>query len=144
METQEKETKSIRRKKSERNFRPTRQRERREEGGVNYTKARLKSLRSAPRKVRLLADQIRGKSVQDALQILDFSPRGAAEAVYKLVKSAMHNAENEGLNVDTLRVSEIWVDGGPILKRFMPRAMGRASRINKRTSHVTVILKEEE
>lgn len=133
-----------RKKKRDRSPRQTRQRLRREDGSLPYSRARLNFLRMAPRKVRMVADQIRGQNVEKAIQALIFSHRSAAEPVLRLLNSAIANAENEGLDSDSLRISEIWVDGGPILKRFMPRAMGRASRINKRTSHVTLILKEEE
>jgi large subunit ribosomal protein L22 len=88
-------------------------------------------------------DQIRGKSVEEATHLLMYSQRGVAKPLLHLLKSAIANADVEGLNTDALVVSEAWVDGGPILKRFMPRAMGRASRINKRTSQVTLILREE-
>jgi large subunit ribosomal protein L22 len=102
--------------------------------------------RIAPRKARLVADQIRGKGVNDAYAILQFSKKGAAEPVSKTLRSAVANAqykaqdEGDVLDVDELIVSEIFVDEGPTMKRFRPRAQGRASRINKRTSHITVVV----
>ena len=107
-------------------------------------RAKLSYLRVAPRKARLVVDQVRGKLVGEAENILTFSERAVAKNVLKLLKSAVANADMKGLDVDSLRVAEIWVDGGPIIKRFRPRAMGRASRIHKRTSHITLVLSEEE
>ncbi len=107
-------------------------------------KAKLKYLRSAPRKVRLVADMVRGKNVEDAINVLNFSPRKVALPIAKLIHSAVANAEeNGGIDVDILYVKKIHVDEGPTMKRFMPRAMGRATRINKRTSHVTLVLDEQ-
>ena len=106
-------------------------------------KATLKYLRSTARKTRLVVDMVRGKRVEDAINILNFSPRKAALPVAKLIHSAVANAEERGeVDVDTLYVKKIFVDEGPTMKRFMPRAMGRATRINKRTSHITVVLDE--
>ena len=106
-------------------------------------KSKLKYLRMAPRKVRLVADLVRGKRVEEALNALRFMPRAASLPVKKLIESAVANAENNhGLDIDTLWVREIWVDEGPTLKRFRPRAQGRAFRINKKTSHVSVVLAE--
>jgi large subunit ribosomal protein L22 len=136
-------TKENRKKKKERSLRNKRRKEREEAGGkLSYATARLKFLRVAPRKTRLVVDQIRGQDVSKALHLLEFSPRDVARPVKTLLSSAYANAEVEGLDVDDLYVAEAWVDGGPILKRFMPRAMGRASRIYKRTSHVTLVLRE--
>jgi len=132
-----------RNKKKVRSPRKVRQAMRQENGKLDFARARLKFMRVAPRKARLVVDQIRGKSVDEATSLLLFSQRGVAKPLLHLLKSAIANADVEGLNTDALVVSEAWVDGGPILKRFMPRAMGRASRINKRTSHVTLILREE-
>ncbi len=102
---------------------------------------KLKFLRIAPRKVRLVADLIRGKSVQEAEEILRFTPKGASKPVLKLLKSVISNAENNfSLERNNLYISEIRVDGGPILKRWRPRAMGSANQIQKKTSHVTLIL----
>ncbi len=105
--------------------------------------AKLKYLRVAPRKVRLVADLVRGKQVEDAINTLNFCQRRAAQPVAKLLQSAVASADEKGdLDIDTLFVKRIMVDEGPTLRRFMPRAMGRATRINKRTSHVTIVLEE--
>jgi ribosomal protein L22 len=95
----------------------------------------------APRKARLIADQVRGLHIEKARALLRFSPRGAAEDIHKLINSAAANAENNhDLIADEMRVSSITVDEGPTLRRFRPRAMGRATPINKRTSHIAVAL----
>lgn len=105
--------------------------------------ASLKLLRMAPRKVRLVADLVRGRGVEEALKTLRFTQRAASRPLKKLIESAVANAENNhGLDIDTLWVREIRVDEGPTLKRFMPRAQGRAFRIRKKTSHVSVVLAE--
>ena len=106
------------------------------------TTATLRHLRQSPQKVRLLADLIRGKKVEDASTILDLSPRKAAKSLGKLLKSAIANAESrdDAVDVDRLYVSEVQVNGGPSLKRIQPQPMGRAFRILKRTSHVTIKL----
>lgn len=97
--------------------------------------------RISPQKARLVADQIRGKSVDQALEILTFSNKKAAVLVKKILESAIANAEhNEGADVDDLSVAKIFVDEGPIMKRIMPRAKGRADRILKRSSHITVVV----
>ena len=104
-------------------------------------KARARFLRVAPRKVRKVADLIRGKNVQQALDILQFTPKGSSKRLAKLLKSAVSNADQKpGVNIDKLFVSDVHVDGGPSIKRFRPRAMGRATGILKRTSHVTLTL----
>ena len=106
--------------------------------------AKLKFARLSARKARLVADMVRGKQVQDALTMLRFSPQKAAGIVSGVVQSAVANAEQKGVSdVDRLFVKTIFVDQGPALKRFIPRAMGRASRIRKPTSHITVILDEK-
>jgi len=98
-----------------------------------------------PRKARLMVDLIRGKHIEEAAAILRFSPRAAAEVVGKVLDSAVANAEkNHKIKPDTLFVSEAYVNEGPTLKRWRPRAMGRASRVNKRTSHITVVVKQRE
>lgn len=103
--------------------------------------ATARFVRMSPRKLRLVADMVRGKSVADARVILSFSTRAGAGVVDKLIASAVANAENNhDLSSDDLYISSMFVNGGPVLKRFRPRAMGRASRIRKRTSHVTVEL----
>ena len=104
--------------------------------------ARHRYLQTSPQKVRLVADQIRGKGVQDAANILQLSKKAAALPLRKLLQSAISNAENldDQLDVDRLYVKEIFVDGGPTLKRIRPQPMGRAFRILKRQSHVTIKL----
>lgn len=103
--------------------------------------ATARFVRMSPRKLRLVADMVRGKDVADARVILSFSTRAGAGVVDKLIASAVANAENNhDLSSDDLYISSMFVNGGPVLKRFRPRAMGRASRIRKRTSHVTVEL----
>ena len=102
-----------------------------------------KYIRISPRKVRSVANELRGKSVREALGILKFTPRKAAGYLAKTVASAASNAEaNNNMNKDALFVSEIYIDEGPTLKRFRLRARGSADRILKRTSHITVIVKE--
>jgi len=108
-------------------------------------KAVARYVRVSPRKARLLVDLIRGKSIADAQAILKFSPRAAAEVVEKVLNSAVANAErNLHVKADDLFVGSTFVDEGPTLKRIQPRAMGRAFRINKRTSHITVVVKQRE
>ena len=109
------------------------------------TKASAKYIRISPRKARLVVDLIRGRDVADAQQILDYSPKAAARVVGKILNSAIANAEhNNKLDPDELYVCRAYVDEGPTLKRFRPRAMGRATPINKRTSHITLVLDERE
>ena len=104
-------------------------------------KAKARYVRIAPRKARLIADQVRGMHIEKARALLQFSPRGAAHDIHKLINSAAANAENNhDLIGDEMRVSSITVDEGPTLRRFRPRAMGRATPINKRTSHIAVAL----
>jgi len=108
-------------------------------------RARASYVRVAPRKARLVADQVRGMPLEDALTLLRFSPRGAAQDIAKLISSAAANAENNhDLVADDLLVSDITVDEGPTLRRYRPRALGRATRINKRTSHIKVALTPED
>ncbi len=107
------------------------------------SQARLRYLRIAPRKVRLVADLVRGKAVGQALAILKYTPKAASKPVEKLLRSAIANAEDVSkgqVDVDKLKVKSICVDQGPILRRFIARAQGRATRVNKKTSHVTVVL----
>lgn len=109
------------------------------------TSATLKFTRLSPQKARLVADQIRGKSVDQALNILAFSNKKAAAVVKKVLESAIANAEhNDGADIDELKVTEIFVNQGPTLKRLRPRARGRADRILKPTSHLTVTVAEAE
>jgi ribosomal protein L22 len=104
-------------------------------------KAKARYVRIAPRKARLIADQVRGLHIEKARALLQFSPRGAAHDIQKLINSAAANAENNhDLIADEMRVASITVDEGPTLRRFRPRAMGRATPINKRTSHIAVAL----
>jgi|SRR6188472_2029671 len=104
-------------------------------------KASARYVRIAPRKARLIADQVRGMHIEKARALLQFSPRGAAQPIHKLIDSAAANAENNhDLVGDEMRVASITVDEGPTLRRFRPRAMGRATPINKRTSHIRVAL----
>jgi large subunit ribosomal protein L22 len=108
-------------------------------------KAVVRFSRIAPRKARQVIDMIRGKKVGDAQTILKFTPRFAAEIISKVLNSAIANAENNHkMNRDNLYVSEAYVDQGPTMKRFMPRAQGRASAIHKRTSHITIVVAEKE
>ena len=100
-------------------------------------------VRISPRKARLVTELIKGKPVEEALTILRFVPKKAARLVDKTLRSALANAEqNPNIDVDTLYIKRIFVDGGPTMKRWRPRAMGRATKIIKRTSHITVILDE--
>ena len=102
--------------------------------------ARARYIRISPSKVRIVLDVVRGKSVNEALAMLEAIPNASAEVTHKLIKSAAANAEVKGLSRADLYVAEIFADGGPILKRMNPVSKGRAHRINKRTSHITVIL----
>ena len=114
------------------------------EGRVSV-RAQAKYVRCAPRKARLVVDHIRGKSVDDARAILATTPRAAARDVLKLLDSAVANAENNHeLVADELQIKKVFVDEGPTLKRFQPRAQGRATRIRKRTSHMTILLTTKE
>jgi ribosomal protein L22 len=108
-------------------------------------RARARYVRVAPRKARLIADQVRGLPLEDARTLLRFSARGPARDIAKLIDSAASNAENNhDLVADDLLVSDIHVDEGPTLRRYRPRALGRATRINKRTSHIAVALTPED
>jgi large subunit ribosomal protein L22 len=103
------------------------------------TVAKHRFARISPQKARLVADQIRGKKVGLALQILEFSPKKAADLIKKVLESAIANAEhNDGADVDELRVAAVMVDEGPTMKRFHARAKGRGTQIIKRSSHITV------
>ena len=107
------------------------------------TQAVAKYLRSSPRKMRLSADLVRGKKVEEALNILSAVPKAGARDVSQVVRSALANArQNKSIDVDTLFIKTIYVNQGPTLKRFRPRPMGRAGRIRKRTCHITVVLSE--
>ncbi len=108
-------------------------------------RAYLKHVRISPRKVQIACDLIRGKDVAAAAAILMNTPKAASEHLLKLLRSAAANAENNfEMDPAKLYVAQVYVTGGPIMKRVQPRAQGRAFRINKRTSHVTMVLKEKE
>ena len=108
-------------------------------------KAVAKFIRIPPRKARLIMNQVRGKKVEDALNALSFAPQKGAFLVRKLISSAVANAENNfDMDVDSLYIKALYADEGPTLKRFRPRAMGRATKIRKRTSHLTVVLDQKE
>jgi large subunit ribosomal protein L22 len=107
-------------------------------------KAVARTVRIAPRKARLVMDLIRGKQVGEAVAILKLTPKAASPVIEKVLKSAIANAEhNFEMDANSLVVSEAYVNEGPTLKRFRPRAMGRASQINKRTSHITIVVSEK-
>ena len=117
----------------------------RDEQGIVVVRAQAKYVRCAPRKARLVVDHIRGKTVDDARAILLHTPRAAAQDVLKLLESAVANAENNHeLDAEDLVVRKVYVDEGPTLKRYRPRALGRATRIRKRTSHMTIQLSPKE
>jgi ribosomal protein L22 len=121
---------------------PSRRRRRGADSGeLPVVRATAKYVRVAPRKARLIADQVRGMHIEQARALLAFSPRGAAEDIHKLINSAAANAENNhDLIGDEMKITSITVDEGPTLRRFRPRALGRATPINKRTSHIAVAL----
>lgn len=103
--------------------------------------ANLRFARISPQKCRLVADQVRGMPVEQALELLAFSPKKGATIIKKVLNSAIANAEhNEGADIDELSVTKIFIDQGPTMKRIMPRAKGRADRIIKRTSHITLVV----
>ncbi|MBM9614634.1 50S ribosomal protein L22 [Desulfobulbus rhabdoformis] len=107
------------------------------------TKAVAKYIRISPQKARLVADVVRGMKADTAVTTLRFMPKKAAQIIRKVLESAVANADQrDSVDVDSLYVKEIMVDGGPMLKRFRPRAQGRATRILKRTSHITVVVDE--
>lgn len=107
-------------------------------------KAHANNVRVAPRKVKLVIDLIRGKQVGEAIAILRHTPKAASPVVEKLLNSAIANAEhNYQMDVNKLVVEQVYANEGPTMKRFRPRAMGRASRINKRTSHITIVVSEK-
>ncbi|TDM40534.1 50S ribosomal protein L22 [Macrococcoides goetzii] len=109
------------------------------------SKAVARTIRIAPRKVRLVLDLIRGKEVAEAIAILKLTNKASSPVVEKLLMSALANAEhNYDMNIDTLIVKEAYANEGPTLKRFRPRAQGRASAINKRTSHITIVVGDKE
>jgi len=106
-------------------------------------RAKLRFARMGPRKARLVADLIRGKKSEEALNILIFTKKAAAKIIIKLLKSAIANAtQKKTVDIDRLYIKKITVDQGPTMKRFQPRALGRATMIRKRTSHITIVLDE--
>ena len=106
-------------------------------------KAVVRHVRMSPRKMRVIADMVRGKRVEEAMSMLKLMPKKGAVVIRKLLISAVANAEQKGeVDVDQLLIRDCNVDNGPILKRWMPRSMGRANRIQRRTSHVTVVVQE--
>ncbi len=112
---------------------------------VNEAKATLRYARISARKVKIVADLIRGKNVDEALAIIKFTPKASSEIIEKLLKSAIANAENNhGMKTQDLYVAEIYANQGPTLKRIRPAAKGSAVRIRKRTSHITICLKERD
>jgi large subunit ribosomal protein L22 len=109
-------------------------------------RAFIRGLSMSPRKMRVVANLVRGKSVEQAVGLLDLMPKKAAELISKAVKSAAANAEDQSggdVSVEDLKIAAITVDNGPIQKRWMPRSMGRANRIQHRTSHLTVVVSDE-
>ena len=111
---------------------------------VLEAKATLKYARISARKVKIVADLIRGKDAHEALSIVKFTPKASSEVIEKLLKSAIANAENNnGMNVENLYVAECYANKGPTMKRVRPRAQGRAYRIEKRMSHITLVLDEK-
>ena len=107
------------------------------------TRAQLKHIRISPQKARLVVDMIRGKGVEEAIGILEFNERRASKVIVKTLKSAIANAETtQNVDVDTLYVKSAWVDEGKTQKRFLPRAHGRATKVIKRSSHVTIVVDE--
>ncbi len=108
-------------------------------------RAHARFVRIAPRKVRMVMDLIRGKELEEALAILKFTPKSASKVIEKLLLSAAANAQNNNdMDRDSLYVAKCYADQGPTLKRYRPRAQGRAAMIRKKTSHITVILEEKE
>lgn len=117
---------------------------RRRENAEKRPHATARYIRISTRKVKIVIDLIRGKSVSEAIGILMYTPKAASEPVLKLLNSAIANAENNmNLSKEDLYVAEVYANQGPTLKRFRPRAQGRASRINKRTSHISIVLDQK-
>ena len=116
-----------------------------EENTVQEARATIKYARISARKVKIVADLIRGKDVNEALAIVKFTPKASSEVIEKLLKSAIANAENNhGMKSNNLYVDQIFANQGPTLKRIRPAAKGSAVRIRKRTSHITIVLKERQ
>ncbi|WP_298088221.1 50S ribosomal protein L22 [uncultured Corynebacterium sp.] len=111
---------------------------------ITSARATARFVRVTPMKARRVLDTVRGKSVAEALALLEYAPQSASEPVFKLVASAAANAENNfGLDPRTLVISQAWADEGPTMKRFRPRAQGRAFHVRKRTSHITVVVESQ-
>ena len=107
------------------------------------TRAMIRSVRIGPRKARLVADLVRGKKIEEALNILEFTNKRASKLISGLIRSAVANVDTQGqVDIDTLVIKKIFVDGGITIKRFLPMPMGRAGKIRKRTSHITIVLDE--
>ena len=109
-------------------------------------RAFVKSIPMSPRKMRVITNMVRGQDVGKALSSLDLMPKKAAGLIAKAVRSAVANADDRSggeVDVDGLKIAQIFIDGGPVVKRWMPRAMGRANRINHRTSHLTVVVSDD-
>ena len=109
-------------------------------------RAIVRHIGMSPRKMRVVANMVRGERVPDAMNLLRFMPKRGAKLILKALESATANAEDKSggdVDLDELRIKTIFVDGGPIIKRWMPRAMGRANRINHRTSHLTLVVSDE-
>jgi len=107
----------------------------------------VRGIPMSPRKMRVVANLVRGKAAEEAVGLLDLMPKKAARLIAKAVKSAAANAEDKSggdVSVEELRIATITIDGGPVAKRWMPRSMGRANRINHRTSHLTVVVSDED
>ena len=137
----EKPKRARRRGSADAGAKKTRSRRPKPDAAPVFVRAQAKYVRSSPRKARLVVDHIRGKSIAEARAILIHTSRGAAEPVMKVLESAVANAEhNHELLPEELRVFQAFVDEGPTIKRFRPRAMGRATKIRKRTSHITINL----
>lgn len=109
-------------------------------GNDAQVRASLRHVRISPQKARLVVDMVRGRQVDQALQLLDYTPKKAARLAAKLIRSAVANATERQLDVDSLWIAGGWVNMGPELRRFMPRAQGRATPIRKRSAHITVVL----
>lgn len=112
--------------------------------GMDESRAIAKYVRISPRKVKIVLDLIRNKDVKEAFGILKYTPKAASPILYKVVRSAQANAEVKALDQDNLYVAEAYANSGPMLKRIRARAQGRAARILKRTSHITVVLRERQ
>ena len=111
---------------------------------INEARAQLKFARISARKVKIVADLVRGKKVDEALAIMKFTPKASSPILEKLLKSAIANAENNnGMSVENLYVEECYANKGPTMKRIRPRAQGRAYRINKKTAHISIYLDEK-